>query len=75
MQDNGAPALTVEETLITEALVSRPNRLPDYQGESRALAALTQEMASNPSGVLPMLARLALALCRAESAGVSVPER
>ncbi|TDG10928.1 PAS domain S-box protein [Paraburkholderia guartelaensis] len=75
MQDNGAPALTVEETLITEALVNRPNRLPDYQGESRALAALTQEMACHPSGVLHMLARLALALCRAESAGVSVPER
>ncbi|MEX3844276.1 PAS domain S-box protein [Paraburkholderia sp. BR10882] len=75
MQDNGAPALTVEETLITEALVNRPNRLPDYQGESRALAALAHEMANNPSGVLPMLARLALTLCRAESAGVSVPER
>jgi len=36
MQENGAPALTVEEALITEALASRPNRLPDYQGESRA---------------------------------------
>ncbi|MCX5539515.1 PAS domain S-box protein [Paraburkholderia sp. CNPSo 3076] len=75
MQADGAPALTVEETLITEALVNRPNRLPDYQGECRALAALMQEMASNPSGVLPMLARFALTLCRAESAGVSVPER
>ncbi|QGZ59360.1 PAS domain S-box protein [Paraburkholderia acidiphila] len=75
MQDNSAPALKVEEALITEALVNRPNRLPDYQGESRALAALAQEMASNPSGVLPMLAQLALALCSAGSAGVSVPER
>lgn len=75
MQKNGAPALTVEEALITEALASRPNRLPDYQGESRALAALTQEMARDAAGVLPMLAELALVLCRADSAGVSVPER
>ncbi|SDE28936.1 PAS domain S-box protein [Paraburkholderia lycopersici] len=75
MQHDGAPAPKAEETLITEALVSRPNRLPDYQGESRALAALTQEMARNPAGVLQMLAELALALCRAGSAGVSVPER
>ncbi|WP_322029170.1 PAS domain S-box protein [Paraburkholderia sp. J76] len=75
MQGNGAPALKVDETLITEALVNRPYRLPDYQGESRALAGLAEEMARNPSGVLPMLAELALALCHAESAGVSVPER
>jgi len=75
MQENGAPALTVEEALITEALASRPNRLPDYQGESRALEALAQEMDRDPSGVLPMLASHALALCRAGSAGVSVPER
>ncbi|CAG9245034.1 PAS domain S-box protein [Paraburkholderia unamae] len=74
MQDNGAPALSVDEALINEALESRPNRLPDYQGESRALAALSQEMALDPSGVLPMLAKLALTLCRAGSAGVSLPE-
>ncbi|WP_158958019.1 PAS domain S-box protein [Paraburkholderia acidisoli] len=75
MPDDGAPALNVEDVLITELLASRPNRLPDYQGESGALSTLALEMARNPSGVLHKVADYARVLCGAESAGVSVLER
>ncbi|WP_322102569.1 PAS domain S-box protein [Paraburkholderia sp. J41] len=75
MPDDGASALNVDDVLITELLASRPSRLSDYEGESGALAALAQEMARNPSGVLHKVADFARTLCGADSAGVSVFER
>lgn len=69
-----AEALELEEVLITHELARRPYRPPDHARENRALALLAQEMASNPAGVLDKVVALALELCRADSAGVSIVE-
>ena len=55
-------------------LLARPSRPPDYEADSRALLALAQSMAEAPDGVLQKLAETALALCRADSAGLSLLE-
>jgi PAS domain S-box-containing protein len=62
------------EVLITGELARRPSRPPDMVAENRALLELTDELADNPGGVLQRIAELAMQLCRAESAGVSIME-
>ena len=59
---------------MTPELHRRPSRPPDFAAENRALAALAQEMAGNPSGVLRKCVELAAELCRCGSAGVSILE-
>ena len=60
--------------LSTAELAQRPSRPPDYAAENRALIALAQVMATSPESVLQRLADTALALCRADSAGLSLLE-
>ncbi|WP_262266001.1 GAF domain-containing protein [Microvirga yunnanensis] len=70
---NSTPA-GLDDNLITDELARRPSQVPDYEAENRALAALTQEMTAEPCGVLQKCAELALALCHADSTGISLPE-
>ncbi len=58
--------------LSVAELEARPARLPDYEAESRALVMLSREMARSPENILTKLADVALTLCRADSAGVSL---
>src|SRR5689334_22062373 len=67
-------AREVDEVLITAELASRPSRSPDYETESRALGLLSQEMATNPRGVLQKCAEFIMELCHADSAGISILE-
>jgi signal transduction histidine kinase len=53
-------------------LSSRPSRPPDYEAENRALLAIAQHMADSPRTTLQELAEVALEVCRAGSAGVSL---
>jgi PAS domain S-box-containing protein len=64
----------VGDVLVTEELVRRPPRAPDFGAESRALAALARELAASPGTVLQRLAELVVELCRADSAGISILE-
>lgn len=63
-----------DDVLITGELAHRSCRTPDYAAENRALAALAQELATNPGGVLQRCAELVTELCRADSAGISLLE-
>jgi len=72
--DTGNVEATLDEVLITHELARRPARAPDHCAESRALALLSRELVTHPHGVLQRLAELALQLCRAGTAGVSVLE-
>ena len=65
---------SVDDVIITEEITRRPSRTPDYAAENRALVALAQEIASNPGGVLQKVAELAMELCHADSAGISILE-
>ena len=64
----------LDDVLITDALARRPSRPPDHEAEARALGALAQTLATNPRALLQHVVDTAMALCRAESAGVSVLE-
>ena len=64
----------LESVVSTPELRKRPSRSPDYQAESRAQSALAQEMANSSQNVLQKLVDVALELCRAQSAGVSILE-
>jgi PAS domain S-box-containing protein len=66
----GAPDL--KSVLSTAVLNRRLSRPPDHAAENRALTALIQELATSPHTVLRKLAEAALALCQAQSAGISL---
>lgn len=68
------PPAKVDDVLITAELANRPARAKDHERESHALGLLAQEMATNPAGVLQKCAELAMELCHAESAGISILE-
>jgi signal transduction histidine kinase/ActR/RegA family two-component response regulator len=65
---------TFEEIDRSTELASRPYRGPNYDAEHRALALLATEMAENPRNMLQKLADMAIGLCRADSAGISILE-
>ncbi|MDI3287148.1 GAF domain-containing protein [Polyangium sp. 15x6] len=56
-------------------LARRPSRPPDHAAENHALVELAKALTGEPEAILPKLAELALSLCQADSAGVSVIER
>jgi hypothetical protein len=68
------PSVALESVLCTEELQRRPSRPPDYQTENQALLALVQELTNAPGSVLQRLVDIALELCRAHSAGISLLE-
>lgn len=64
----------VRHALITDQLFERPAAAPDYRREKLALQDLARLMADHPAQVMPRLVKLALEVCDADSAGVSVLE-
>jgi len=64
----------VDEVLITSQLAARPWRPPDYETESLAMLELGDELRLNPRNILNKLAELAMKLCQADSAGISILE-
>jgi signal transduction histidine kinase len=71
-RDHGRSRL--EDILISSELRSRPHRAPDLEGESEALRILARVMANSPRQLPDTLLRLALELCRAGTAGISLVE-
>ena len=67
-----ARASTLDDVLITPELFRRPSRPSDHQTENGALVTLAREMADNPRNLLQKLVEMAVGLCRAGSAGISL---
>src|SRR5262245_3404346 len=65
---------TLDDVLITAELARRPARSPNYAAENRALGDLAEAMADSPQTILQKLVEMALDLCRADSAGISILE-
>ena len=65
-------AASLEAVLSTDELYARQSRPPDYESENRGLLAIAQHMADSPRTTLQKLAEVALEICRADSAGVSL---
>jgi signal transduction histidine kinase len=66
------PMATLDDVDITAELNARPPGAPNYAGEDRAFGALAQEIVERPRNMLQMLAEVAIDLCGADTAGVSV---
>ncbi len=60
--------------VTTEELERRPKRPRDVVAEADAMSSLASTMSQEPEGLFQRLADLALVLCRAHSAGVSLLE-
>lgn len=71
--------VTAAGALITEALLTRPNRAPDYYAEVAALQRLSALLTGDPQILLDTLMAVAVELCgrppTAATAGVSLLER
>jgi signal transduction histidine kinase len=71
--DSG-PTATLDEVDILRELFTRPSAPPDYAAESRAVAILAEEIAANPANMLRRLVEVAVELCHADTAAVSLLE-
>ena len=66
--------VALHSVITTDELSRRASRPPDYESENRALIALADAIAAEPETVLQKLVDSALALCCAQSAGISLLE-
>lgn len=73
-KSGGVTDATLDDILITEELARRPARPPNHPAEIAALHALSQRLADCPESMFDTLNGLALDLCRAGSAGLSLLE-
>lgn len=74
LESRQGACVSLDDVLITGQLYERPSRQSDYQAENEGLTALAQELATAPGKVLQKLCDVALKLCRAHSAGISIKE-
>jgi two-component sensor histidine kinase len=66
------PSKPIAEVIITHELLRRPPSKPDYLREKLAIQDLAEQMADQPTAVIPRLVALAMEICDGVSAGVSV---
>jgi len=66
--------MPLNDVFITDELANRVPTDPDYLREKLALQDLARHMSDHPKQVLPRLVALAMDICGAESAGVSILE-
>jgi PAS domain S-box-containing protein len=73
--EEGDGLVPLASVLCTDELKRRPKRAPDYERETRALAALVLALADSPRTVFETLVETTLELFRVGSAGVSLLTR
>ncbi|GAA6615380.1 PAS domain S-box protein [Scytonema sp. NUACC26] len=66
---------TLNDILITEELSQRAPRTPDWCFQAQAMQSVARQMASHSQTLLQSLVDIALDLCNAGSAGVSLLEK
>jgi len=67
--------ISLDRVVITPELFLRPHRRARLKEENRALKELAQCFAATPERVLQRLAELAVQLCRADTAGISLESK
>ncbi|MEP6913659.1 MAG: ATP-binding protein [bacterium] len=65
---------TLDQVVINSQLAARFSRPPDFETENDALKMLSQALADEPQTILQKLVEVALRLCRADTAGISLLE-
>jgi PAS domain S-box-containing protein len=74
MQRPPSDRVALSDVSITAALAQQSPRAPNWQAEAEAMQPLAQQMARDPESLLQTLVDLALDLCQAGTAGVSLLE-
>ncbi|MBP5973953.1 PAS domain-containing protein [Brasilonema sp. CT11] len=74
MQRPEPETVTLDHVVITEELSRRSPRPPNLQAENQALHALVRQLVNQPEAMLQSIVDMALDLCSAQSAGVSLLE-
>lgn len=64
--------LPLSALIVNDKLLSRPQRVPDYEAENKALVSLAETLANRSDDIFAKLAQHALSLCGAHSAGISL---
>jgi two-component sensor histidine kinase len=72
MAEPDHPSEPIAAVIITDELLRRPPAKPDYLREKQAIQDLAQQMADQPTEIIPRLVALAMEICDGVSAGVSV---
>jgi signal transduction histidine kinase/ActR/RegA family two-component response regulator len=72
MPSRSPPAARLDDTIVTQLLVDRPPSGSRIDAEHAALVSLVRQAANDPVGLLQCLVDLAVELCEAGSAGVSL---
>ena len=68
------PAVPLTAIITTSELSHRPQRAPDWEAESRALAELARVFGASRRSSLQKLSEIALDVCKAHSAGITLVE-
>lgn len=71
---SAANPASLEEILINSKLQTRPHREPNLQDEGMSLRILARMLRSAPNELINTLLEMAISLCHAETAGLSVLE-
>ncbi|GAA6620930.1 ATP-binding protein [Scytonema sp. NUACC26] len=74
MQRPQRETVTLNDILITEELSRRSPRPPNWQAQAMAMQPLARQMARDPETLLQTLVDLAVELCQAGSAVLSLPQ-
>ena len=69
-----APSTSIDEVIANELLEQRVPRVRSESAEAHAMDELKRALAGSPRGVLQKLVEVALHLCNAQSAGLSLLE-
>jgi two-component sensor histidine kinase len=72
MAEPDHPSEPIGAVIITDELLRRTPARPDYLREKQAIQDLAQQMADQPTEIIPRLVALAMEICDGVSAGVSV---
>jgi signal transduction histidine kinase len=65
----------LDDVLITARLAERPSKPPDFQTENQTLLDLADQISEDPENIWRRLSTVALSLCNAGTAGISLLER
>jgi signal transduction histidine kinase len=74
MSQSSSQSSSLEQILITEELFRRVPRPVNLGAENHALHKLAQQLAESSQALLQSLVSVAVDLCQAGSAGISIPE-
>jgi two-component sensor histidine kinase len=74
-QTIGTIGIRPKDLVATRAELPRPVRKPDFRAEMAGTSALSTAVLTSPGAAIPQVLTLAIRLCRAGSAGISLLKR